>query len=201
MADVAGFLDKGGMCKLLDQIRPVGLVHIMATKTIGPAQPLTMVGIDKRLILYVMTFHTQLLRRFSLVELEFRLCRIPILVHDVTGIAPGVQCGMPTPLCRYIQTDCMAFQAEILGLAAREGFQRVILVWRHVWVMALGTVAHRWRMQRILAGNGLFVLMTLQAKGANRGSLQFDAGDVLGGPNLMAGKTADCDCRMNGFPL
>ena len=69
-----------------------------------------------------------------------------------------------------------------------------------MWVMALSTVAHRWRMQT-LAGNCLFVLMTLQAKGTNSGSLQFDAGDVPGDPNLMAGKTADCDCRMNGFPL
>ena len=67
--------------------------------------------------------------------------------------------------------------------------------------MALGTVAHRWRMQRTLAGNGLFVLMTLQAKGTNCGSRQFDASDVLGDPNLMAGKTANRDCRMNGFPL
>jgi len=200
MADVAGFLGKGGMCKLLDQIRPVGLVHVVATETIGPAQRLTMVGIDKLFVLQIMTFHTQLLLRFSLVELEFQLGRIPVLVHGVTGIATSIQGGMPTPLSRYIQTDCMTFQTEILGLAARKRFQRVILVWRHVWIMALGTVARRRRMQT-LAGNGLFVLMTLKAKGTNRSSLQFDAGCVLGDPNLMAGKTADSDCRMNGFPL
>jgi hypothetical protein len=46
-------------------------------------------------------------------------------------------------------------------------------------------------MQRTLAGNGLLVLMTLQAKGTDRGSLQFDASDVPGNANLMAGKTAD----------
>ena len=121
MADVAGFFGKGSMCKLLDQLSPVGLVHIVATETIGPAQRLTMVGIDKLLLFHVMTFHTQLLRRFSLVELEFRLCRIPRLVHDVTGIAPSIQGGMPTPLFRYIQTSRMTSQAEIFGLAARKG--------------------------------------------------------------------------------
>jgi hypothetical protein len=171
MAGVAGFLDKGGMRKLLDQLGPVGLVHIVAAETIGPAERLAMVRIDKRLIFHVMAFHTQLLRRFSLVELEFRLCRIPRLVHDVTGIAPSIQGGMPTPLSRYVQTDSMTFQAEIFGLAARKGLQRVILVWRHVRVMALRTVAHRRRMQRTPAGNGLFVFMTLQAKGTNCGSL------------------------------
>ena len=56
-------------------------------------------------------------------------------------------------------------------------------------------------MQGTLAGNGLLVLMTLQAKGTDCGSLQFDAGNVPGDPNLMAGKTADGDGRMNGVPM
>ena len=73
----------------------------------------------------------------------------------------------------------------------------MIRVRRRVWVVAYDAVALRRRMQRTLADNSLPVFMTLQAKGNDRGGLQFDAGDVPGDPNLMAGKTADSDRRMN----
>ena len=91
----------------------------------------------------------------------------------------------------------MTFQAEIIGLVARKGLTQVIRVRRCVWVVAFDTVALRRRMHRALADNSLPVFMTLQAKGNDRSSLQFDAGDVLGYPNLMAGKTADSDRRMH----
>ena len=103
MADVAGFLDIRGMYKLLDQLRPVGLVHVVATETIRPAERLPLVGIGKRLIFQVMTFHTLLSWIFLLVELEFQLSRSPGLVCDMTGIASPIQGGMPTPFFRYIQ--------------------------------------------------------------------------------------------------
>ena len=56
-------------------------------------------------------------------------------------------------------------------------------------------------MQRTLARNGLLILMTLQAKRADGGSLQLNADNVIGDSNLMAGKTADGNGRMNRFPM
>lgn len=91
----------------------------------------------------------------------------------------------------------MTFQAEIIALAAQKGLPHMIRVRRLMWVVACDAVALRRRMQRTLADNGLPVFVTLQAKGTDRGGLQFDAGNVPGDPNLMAGKTADSDCRMN----
>ena len=102
MADVAGSFGIGGMYKHLDQLRSVGLVHIVATETIRPDQRLPLVGIDNRLTFQVMTFRTQLSRLFLLVELEFQLPRSPSLVGDMTGIASPVQGGMPAPFFRYI---------------------------------------------------------------------------------------------------
>ena len=141
MADVARVAGKGGMCKPLDQLRPVRLVHVVATEAIRPFQGLSMVGIDNRLSFHVMTFHTPRAWIFQLVELGFKRSRFPGLVYDVTGIAPSIQGCMPTPLFRYIQTDCMTFQAEIFGLAARKGLQRVISVRRRMRVMTLDAAA------------------------------------------------------------
>ena len=105
MANVAGFLDIGSMYKPLYQLRSVGLVHVMATETIRPAERLPLVGIGKSLTFQVMTFHALLSWIFLLVELEFRLTRSSGLVCDMTGIASPVQGGMPTPFFWYIQAD------------------------------------------------------------------------------------------------
>ena len=103
MADVAGFRGIGGMYKLLDQLRPVGLVHVVATETIRPAERLPPVGICKSLTFQVMTIPALLSRIFLLVVLEFQLSRSPGFVCDVAGIASSIQGGMPTSIFRYIQ--------------------------------------------------------------------------------------------------
>ena len=95
----------------------------------------------------------------------------------------------------------MAFQAEIIGLAARKRLQHVIRVRRLVWIVAFDAVALRRRMHTTLADNSLPVFMALEAKGNNRCGLQFDSGDVTSNPNHMAGKTAAFDRRMHGVPL
>ena len=56
-------------------------------------------------------------------------------------------------------------------------------------------------MQSALAGNGLLVFMALQAEGTCCGSLQFNAGDIPGDANLVTGKAADFDSRMNRLPV
>jgi hypothetical protein len=95
----------------------------------------------------------------------------------------------------------MTFQAEIVCLAARKGFQHVIGVWRLVRIMAFDAVALSRRMQRTLADNGLSVFMTLKAEGNDCGGFKIDASDIPGDTNLMAGKTTNSDGRMNRFPL
>ena len=95
----------------------------------------------------------------------------------------------------------MTFKAEIIGLAARKGLQHVIRVRRLMWIMACEAIVLSRRVQRTLADNGLPVFMTLQAERNDRGGFQFDAGDVVGNPNLMAGKTAYSDGCMNRFPF
>jgi hypothetical protein len=102
MADVAGFSGIGGMYKHLNQLRSVGLVHIVATETIGPDQRLPLMSPGNRLTFQVMTSRTQLARIFLLVVLEFQLPRSPSPVCDMTGIASPVQGGMPAPFFRYI---------------------------------------------------------------------------------------------------
>ena len=201
MANVARVACKRGMRKLLDQLGPVRLVHVVAAETIRPFQRLSLVGVDNGICFYVMTLYTPRSRIFQLVKLRFERSRFSGLVYGMAGIASGIQGGVPTPLLRYIQTGGVTFQAKIFGLAARKGFQRVVLVRRHVRIMALRAVAHRRGMNRALAGNGLLVLMTLQAERPDRGSLQFDASDVPGDPDFMAGETTDGNGRMNGFPM
>lgn len=197
MAGVAGFLGIGIMRKLLDQLRSVGLVDIVAIETIRPDKRLPLVGIDNRLGFQVVTCRTLLARIFLLMVLEFELSRSPGLVGDMTGIAPFIQSGMPTPIFWYIQAGCMTCQAEIIGLGTRKGLPQMILVRRFMRVVAFDAVALRRRMQTTLADNSLPFFMALQTKGYGRGGLQIDADDLPGDPNLMAGKTANADCRMN----
>ena len=103
MADVTGFCDIGIVRKLLDQLRPVGLVHVVATETIRPDEWLPLMGIDNRLAFQVMTIPTLVSRIFLLVKLEFQLSRSPGPVCDMTGIASPIQGSMPAPFFRYIQ--------------------------------------------------------------------------------------------------
>jgi hypothetical protein len=104
MADVAGFRDIGNVCKLLDKLRPVGLVHVVATEAIRPDEWLPLVGIGDRLTFQVMTIPTLVSRIFLLMVLEFQLSRSPGPVCDMTGIASPIQGRVPTPIFGYIQT-------------------------------------------------------------------------------------------------
>ena len=105
MADVTGFCDIGIVRKLLDQLRPVGLVHIVATETIRSDEWLPLVGIGNRLSFQIMAIPTLVSRILLLVIIEFQLSRSPGLVCDMTGIASPIQGGMPTPIFRNIQAD------------------------------------------------------------------------------------------------
>jgi len=90
VAGIASLPSIGSMRKLLDQLRSVGLVHVMATETISPVQRLPLVGFGNRLIFHVMTFHTPRSWIFYLVEFEFQRSRFPGLVYDVAGITPRI---------------------------------------------------------------------------------------------------------------
>ena len=160
-----------------------------------------MVALDNCFIFHVMAFHAPLEWIFQLVELGFQRSRLAGLVDQVAGIAPGIQGGMPAPLFRYIQTGCMTFQAEIFGLAPGKGLQCVISVFGRVRIMALQATARGWRMYRTLAGNGLLILVALQANGTGGSSFQLDADSLPGDPNHMTGKATDGNSRMHRTPV
>ena len=101
MAYVTGFRDIGIVGKLLDQLRSVGLVHVVATEAIRPDEWLSLVGSGNRLAFQVVTIPTLVPRILFLVVIEFQLSWSPRPVCDMTGIASPIQGSMPTPIFRF----------------------------------------------------------------------------------------------------
>ena len=60
-------------------------------------------------------------------------------------------------------------------------------------IVALNTIANRWRMYRALGLGSILVRMTADAKRVRSRCGQLDARDVLVGANLVAGGTAGGD--------
>jgi hypothetical protein len=118
MADIALFLTKRQVHESLHQLRPVGLVRIVACQTIGFLERLILVSLDQRAVFNIMAIQAKRRRSLCQVIPKFAIGTWPRFVIDMAGIATGVERQMPAAFFGHIQPDPVAAQAEIILLAS-----------------------------------------------------------------------------------
>jgi hypothetical protein len=118
VAGIARFIRIGTMREFLDQLWPVGLMYGVTGQAISLFERLSPVGLDKRLVFYIMTAHAQRVRLCVQVKTGFRIPPRSLLVNDVTGVAPHIERGMPAPICGDVQPLVVTSEAKVLLLIA-----------------------------------------------------------------------------------
>src|SRR6266568_53342 len=84
--------------------------------------------------------------RLGQVEIELDLATLSYLMSGVAGVAPHVERRVAATLLGDIQARRMAAEAQIFFRIPGGCFHQLILVFRGVRIVALQTIAHRWRM-------------------------------------------------------
>lgn len=98
--------------ELLQQLRTVGLVRIVAFEAIGFAERLSVVGLDQPFVLRVVAIETE--RRGCLGEVKLPRRIFPIFVTEVAAIASEIEGRVAAAAFSNFQAGIVARQAEIL---------------------------------------------------------------------------------------
>ncbi len=184
------------------QLRPGGLVRIVAGKAIGGREGLPLMSLDQLGILRVMTIHAQSRGVLLQLESEFPFAYFPRLMDGVAGVATLIQSGVAAPPLFDSFSHFVARQADIIVLPhARNRLYQMVLVVRRMWIVALKAIADCRTVDASFDISGVFITMALDAKLDRGYGLEIDAGDIVGFPDLVATQAAGCDCRMDVLPL
>ena len=124
--------------------------------------------------------------RLGQVEIELDLATLSYLMSGVAGVAPHVERRVAATLLGDIQARRMAAEAQIFFRIPGGCFHQLILVFRGVRIVALQTIAHRWRMNLASDLGRIFVRMAGKTKLVRRGRDQLYVGDVVVGADLVA---------------
>lgn len=109
---------------------------------------------------------------------------------------------MTAALGRYVRSNGVALQTEIVFAIAAGRFQQDVLIFRSVRIVALETIPDVGRMDvLVLHLARAFVGVALQAKLDRRRRDQLDARDVFGDAQFVAGQTTRCDRGVNYLTL
>jgi hypothetical protein len=117
---------------------------------------------NKRLIPRVMTALTQRKRAGSQMKAAFQISLRPLLVNDMTCVAPHIKGFVPAAVRRNVQPLIVAFEAKVFLLSASERFAQMVLVRGGMGIVAKGAIPPNRRMQH-LARAGLLVRVAFQA--------------------------------------
>jgi len=135
------------------------------------------------------------------MELCFRIPRLAAFMAQVTGIAPGIQRGMPTPFIRYMLTLVMTIKTEVGLLVAGFRLLQEAAVFRLVWVVTLKTIGNHGRMNRVVTWGDLLLAVTTGTERLNSNILQYDSGIVTGSTNKMATQASHLNGGVNDLTL
>jgi hypothetical protein len=159
------------------------------------------VGLAKVGARHVVAIKAELRCRLGQMIRELRFTGITGLVEDMAGVASTVHGWMPAAVRRYVQTDVVAREAEILGLIARHGLEQHRGVVRSVGVVTLETVAIRECVQLSMNVGRSLVIVTRKTQARRRRRDQLDSRHVFADPYLVAAQTAGLHGRVDDLPL
>jgi hypothetical protein len=184
------------------QLRPRGLVRIVAGKATGGLDGLPLMSPDQLGILYIMTVHAQSRAVLLQLEIEFPLASFTSFMDGVAGLTTHIQSGMAAAPLFDANTYFVARQAEILVLpSARNRFHQMVLVIRRMRIVALQAIADGREMDTSLDFIGIFIAMALDTKLDWGYGFEINARNIIVFTDLVTTQTSVCDRRMDGLPL
>ncbi len=129
------------------------------------------------------------------IELSLSLLACPM--RHMAGVTTHVQGSVTAPALGNVLSNVVAGQAKIARLVSRSGFEKLILVFGSVRIMALEAVANGGLMDLALDIRRVLLRMTGEAECLRGGRCQFDTGDVFVYSDLMTSGTSGRNRGMN----
>src|ERR1017187_6179416 len=201
VAGIARLRFKRIVHECLHQLGRFRLVRIVASKTIGLFERLSLVRLHQLGILHIVTIEAQRGCVLGQVIIEFAFAAFTRFVRDVAGVASHVERSVTAATRRNIRSLRVAREAKIFFLLSRGGFQQLILVVGSMWIVAGQAIANGRRVDASLDLRGILVAMTSEAELVGSGSDQFYAGGVFVDPNLVTTQAPHRDGRVHRFAL
>lgn len=147
---VAGASRERRVRERLHQLRPRRLMRTVALCTGCGSKGLALVRLRERRVFRIVAVDAEGRGRVSEMVLEFLLAAIAGFMGDVAGVATHIESSVVAALLRNIQSLSVAIQTEIGAFIAGGRLQELVLVVGLMWVVTLGAVPDRGRMDRAL---------------------------------------------------
>ena len=172
-------------------------MRIVALQAIRSRKRLVRVGLAQAIFLWVVAVEAKLRRGFRQVLRELELGGIAGLMNGVAGVAAHIQRQMPAPLFRNTKTGCVAAEAKIFLLLARNRLHQLRRIRRLMGIMALDAVADRGWMYSTVYVRSVLFRVARQTQLAACGGDQFDVSDALSNTDFVAARAALCHSGVN----